>query len=135
MMYRFLTLVWIFQVFFFHAHAQTNELPTISFRDFEIPNSPIVDSTSHAVVILEKGRSDIQVDESERELRVIHRYGVRIKILDKEGFDQANYIIPLYKIGNKFETVSQVKGYTHYIDGKIHTVEMDKGAVFHEKVN
>lgn len=135
MMYRFFTLVWIFQVLLANTQAQTNELPSISFRDFEIPSSPIIDSTSHAVVMLEKGRSDIQVDEGERELRVIHRYGVRIKILDKEGFDKANYVIPLYKIGNKFETVSQIRGYTHYVDGKIHTVEMDKGAVFHEKVN
>ncbi|WP_187444191.1 DUF3857 domain-containing protein [Sphingobacterium phlebotomi] len=135
MMYRFFALVWIFQVFFFNTDAQTNELPLISFRDFDLSDSPIIDSTSHAVVIVEKGRSDIQVDEAERELRVIHRYGVRIKILDKEGFDRADYVIPLYKIGNKFETISQIRGYTHYIDGKIHTVEMDKGAVFHEKVN
>lgn len=135
MIYRLFAFVWIFQILSIDAGAQTNELPPISFRDFETPASAIIDSTSHAVVILEKGRSDIQVDESERELRVIHRYGVRIKILDKEGFDKANHVIPLYKIGNKFETIGEIRGYTHYIDGKIHTVKMDKGAIFHEKVN
>lgn len=135
MIQRFLVFIFIFQSFLFSSHAQINELPPISFRDFDIPDSPIIDSTAHAVVILERGRSDIQVDESERELRVIHRYGVRIKILDKEGFDKANYVIPLYKIGNKFETVSHIRGHTHYVDGKIHTAEMDKGAIFHEKVN
>src|SRR5690606_2557276 len=135
MIQRFFVFIFIFQSFLFSSHAQINELPPISFRDFDIPDSPIIDSTAHAVVILERGRSDIQVDESERELRVIHRYGVRIKILDKEGFDKANYVIPLYKIGNKFETVSHIRGHTHYVDGKIHTAEMDKGAIFHEKVN
>ncbi|PRD47830.1 DUF3857 domain-containing protein [Sphingobacterium haloxyli] len=135
MMHRLFALILIYHVCFFNTHAQTNELPPITFRDFNIPDSPFIDSASHAVVIIEKGRSDIQVDEGERELRVLHRYGIRIKILNKEGFDRANYVIPLYKIGNKFETVSHIRGYTHYIDGKIHTVEMEKGAVFHEKVN
>ena len=135
MTYRLLALVWFLQVLLSDTYAQTSGLPSISFRDFEIPNSPIIDSTSHAVIIIEKGKSDIQVDEAERELRVIHRYGVRIKILDKEGFKEANYVIPLYKIGNKFETVDEIHGYTHYIDGKIHTVKMDKGAIFHEKIN
>src|SRR5690606_8479378 len=132
---RLFLLACFFQVLFLGVRAQTNELPPISFRDFDVPESSIIDSTSHAVVLLEKGHSSIQVDDIERQLRVVHRYAVRIKILDKEGFDKANYVIPLYKFGNNFETVSDIRGATHHADGKIHTMLMQKDAIFLEKVN
>lgn len=69
MIHRFLVLVCIFQLFLFSTYAQTNELPAISFHDFDISNSPVIDSTTHAVVILEKGCSDIQVDEKSKVLK------------------------------------------------------------------
>src|SRR5690606_37081492 len=45
------------------------------------------------------------------------------------------YVIPLYKFGNNFETVSDIRGATHHADGKIHTMLMQKDAIFLEKVN
>ena len=120
---------------FSNAWAQLNELPQISYGDFAIPENTIVDSSTHAVVILEKGRSDIQVDDREHALRVVHRYAVRIKILDQEGFDMANYVIPLYKIGNSFDKIRQIRARTHYIENGIQTVQMKKDAVFLEEVS
>src|SRR5690606_41554935 len=100
MIYRLLALVWFLQVLLSDTYAQTSGLPSIAFRDFEIPNSPIIDSTSHAVIIIEKGKADIQVDDVERELRVIHRDGARIRIVDKERLKEGTYVNRLYRIGN-----------------------------------
>lgn len=116
--------------------AQENYLAPISIKDFNSNTTIIIDSTAHAVVLFEKGHSLIQVNDRENALCVIHNYAVRIKILDKEGFDEANHVIPLYKFGNTFETVSLVKGFTHHLENnRIQTTEMEREAVFHEKVN
>lgn len=132
---RYLITTCLFCALLSNARAQLILLPEITYKDFAIPDSGIVDSTAHAVVILEKGRSDIQVNEREHELEVVHHYAVRIKILDQEGFDKANYVIPLYKIGNSFDKIRRVRARTHYIDNGIQTVEMENDAVFLDKVS
>lgn len=117
------------------VHAQPVDFPKISPNDFNTTASAVIDSNTHAVVLWEKGHSEIVVHEEVRGLRVIHRYGVRIKILDKEGFKNANYTIPLRKIGPHFEFAHQVEGYTHTYDSQIQTVAMGRDAVFNEELN
>lgn len=115
--------------------AQESYLPKISKQDFGT-TSQLIDSTAHAIVLYEKGRSDIQVIESDRGLRVIHEYSVRIKILDREGFDEANQTIPLYRIGGDFEYMRNIRATTHNMEnGAISSQEVDKKAIFSEKVN
>lgn len=115
--------------------AQTDGFPAISFKDFQETASPALDSTAHAVVLWEQGRSEIIVHEADRGLRVIHKYGVRIKILDKEGFEKANYTIPLRRIGSQFEYAENIRGYTHTYDGRIQTMAMERNAIFREEPN
>lgn len=115
--------------------GQIEGFPNISLKDFARTVSPVIDSNNHAVVLWEQGRSEIQVYDSEPRIRLIHRYAVRIKILKKEGFEKANYTIPLYKIRDHFEYAENIRGYTHNYDGQIWTMTMDKNAIFHEKVN
>lgn len=117
------------------AQAQHEGFPKISLNDFNTTTSSVIDSSTHAVVLWERGHSEIIVHEAERGLRVVHRYGVRIKILDKEGFKKANYTIPLRKIGSQFEYAQHIQGFTHTYDYQIQTVAMGKDAVFNEEVN
>lgn len=117
------------------SRAQIDGFPTILPTDFQETVSPVIDSGTLAVVLWEGGHSEIVVHERDRGFRVVHKYGVRIKILDKEGFKQANYTIPLRKIGTQFEYAENIRGYTHTYDGQIQTMAMTRNAVFHEEVN
>ncbi|QNF31528.1 DUF3857 domain-containing protein [Adhaeribacter swui] len=72
-----------------------------------------LDSTAHAVVLNEFG--DTWISE-EGDLDLKHDYKVRIKILDKQGLDQANFAIPVRKSGGKLESISQVEGITFNIE-------------------
>lgn len=131
-----LTTCFVLLVAYQTLFAQSDYLPKLTPSAFQNSKSSVVDSSTHAVVLFEKGQSDITVDEREHQLRVIHHYAVRIHILDKEGFDEANYVIPLYKFGNSFENVRDVKGFTHRLEGnRIQTNEMAKAAVFTEKIS
>lgn len=115
--------------------GQMEGFPAISERSFETIVSPIIDSGSHAVVLWEQGTTEIVLHEAGRGLRLNHKYGVRIKILDREGFEKANYVLPLFKIGSEFEYAQKITGFTHTFDGQIQTMSMDKSAIFNERLN
>lgn len=58
---------------------------------------------------------------------------MRIKIQHKEGYDYANFSIPLYKSGNDRETVVEIKGASFHLQGdKIVQTEMTKANIFNE---
>lgn len=113
--------------------SQESQLPTISVRDF-VGASPLIDSSAHAIVLYEKGTSDIQVVESDRGLRVKHNYSVRIRILDREGFDQANQTIPLFKVGNDFEYIREIRAVTHNFENdQVVSQQVERRSFFDEK--
>ncbi|RDC64523.1 DUF3857 domain-containing protein [Adhaeribacter pallidiroseus] len=76
-------------------------------------NSYPLDTAAHAVVLNEFGDSWISDDD---DLNLKHEYKVRIKILDKQGLDQANFAIPVRKSGGKTETVYPVEGVTFNLE-------------------
>ncbi len=117
-------------------NGQERKLPAISAVQFTDFTNDIVDSSTHAVVLWEQGRTEIKVDDAERALRVHHQYAVRIKILDQEGFEFANQRIPLYKYGSRAELVKDIKGFTHYFDGsQVHTTPMERQAIFSDEAH
>lgn len=114
---------------YFHCFAQ---LPDISTSDFAVDMFDL-DTTATAIVLLEKGGTSIQVSEADQAYMVFHNYKVRIKILKPEGFDQANFNIPLYKYGTKFEYILAIKGTTYNLEnGKINSIGLEKKNIFSE---
>ena len=113
--------------------AQESPFSNFKISDFQVEYQHL-DSQANAIVINEIGRSRIQVVESERGVRLLHDYSVRIKILNKEGFDKANFTIPLYKIGDNFEYIQQIRGVTYNLEnGRMVIANLDKKQVFNEK--
>jgi len=91
------------------------------------------DSSAVAVVLLDYGESVIEYDQMEGFLLRFERLR-RIKILSKEGFDYANFSIPLYHDGGKDEKVLALKGITHnYENGKAVETKLKSDAIFKEK--
>jgi len=64
------------------------------------------DTSAGAVVLKEFGEAFI----SNEDYKLVFKYHVRIKILNKNGLDQANIMIPLYKEGStRQETIADIK--------------------------
>lgn len=114
------------------AQAQFDDFSSVSRQDLnqEIYN---IDSTASAIVLFEKGRTLIQSSDVDRAYMVFHTYKVRIKILNKEGFKQANFTLPLYKYGSTFERIESIKGITHNLEnGTINSTPLENKNIFNE---
>ena len=69
------------------------------------------DTTANAVYLFEKGENFFQ--ERGRYIRLITRYHAKVKILKKEGFDQATIEIPYYHNDDLTEKVLKIVALTH----------------------
>lgn len=99
-----------------HARAQFKDFPTLRVSDFE-KTVYSIDSNAHAITLLEYGQTRIEKSDADRSLMVFHHYKTRIKILTKDGYDHANFTIPLYKYGGNFEYIINLKGITYNTNG------------------
>lgn len=98
--------------FCMYGYGQAPVLAPITHSDFLL-NCAHIDSNANSFVIVEMGKTKIDLVESDHALRVIHDYVIRILIKDQEGFDQANFSLPLFKYGNDFETAQSIEAKTY----------------------
>ncbi|TCD10426.1 DUF3857 domain-containing protein [Pedobacter frigidisoli] len=114
------------------SYAQNFNFGAITYDDYEFDKKKL-DSNANAVVLKEFGTTSIQQDESTGHLEVIFEHHVKIKIYNKEGFKEANIVIPMYKDDSREETISELKASTFNLEsgGFVETI-MDKKAVFTE---
>ncbi|WP_316799312.1 transglutaminase domain-containing protein [Pedobacter frigidisoli] len=112
--------------------AQEFTFGAITYADYEF-DKKMLDSNANAVVLKEFGTASIQLDESTGHLELVFVHHVKIKIYNKEGFKEANIIIPMYKDDTREETISELKASTFNLDGgRFVETLMDKKAVFTE---
>ncbi|APG58998.1 DUF3857 domain-containing protein [Christiangramia salexigens] len=102
------------------AHSQNYNQQTLtpSIADLESTGYP-ADSTAHAFYIFEKGFTEI---DKKRDYDLVHSYEAKIKILDKEGIEEANITIPLRKSSktSSKESIENLKAHTYkLINGRI----------------
>ncbi|MCB0446166.1 MAG: DUF3857 domain-containing protein, partial [Gelidibacter sp.] len=115
----------------FSQQGFNSEDLTVTKADLEI-NSYVKDSTANALVIYEHGNS--YLDKTTFKLKTeIKR---KIKILNREGFDNATVIIYLYNNDNKKEKVHNITGTTFNLEGNhVTRTQLDKSQIFEEKHN
>ncbi len=86
------------------------------------------DSTANAFYIYEKGYSRIQNGKS---YNLLTDYERKIKILNEDGYEQANIEIYLYKNKSNKEKINQLTAHTYNIeDGKVVRAEVAKSYIF-----
>ncbi|MBZ9651113.1 transglutaminase domain-containing protein [Psychroflexus montanilacus] len=116
-------------LFFNLNHSQSKELEDITLEMLWETDSPN-DEDGVAEVLYEKGEISFKMTESWEYDFVVTR---RVKIYNKDGYDQANVQIPYY-VGNKSsdkESVSRIKGYVYYEEnGKIEREKLRRKEVF-----
>ncbi len=126
-----LTILLLLSILF--TYSQENDKKQtyrVSLSDLKM-TSYDKDSTANALVLYEKGNS--YVDKNDYDLRTEEKH--KIKILTKEGFENANVTIYLYKSdNNKFEKVENIMASTYnLIDGEVITTKIDKSNIYREK--
>ncbi|SDK95631.1 Transglutaminase-like superfamily protein [Pedobacter sp. ok626] len=115
--------------------AQDFEYLKVSQADLNFTKTAL-DSNANAVVLREFGTAAVRLDDNYGNLFIDFEYHVRIKILNKKGFESANITIPLLTNGDKEETISELKATTiNYTNGEISLTELDKKKIFTEKRN
>ncbi|MBW1297521.1 DUF3857 domain-containing protein [Aquimarina litoralis] len=89
------------------------------------------DTTANAFYIYEKGYSRI---ESEGNYGLLTDYSGKIKILNKEGFDQSTFEILLYRNKNRKEVFRNLIAFTHNLEnGKIVKTQLEEDKIYREK--
>lgn len=93
------------------------------------------DSSAVAVVLADYGQSQIVYIQGKGFELHFERLR-RLKILKKEGYDLANFSIPLYQENNKDEKVNSIKAVTINLEeGKAIETKLGKDGIFEEQVN
>ncbi len=92
------------------------------------------DPSAAAVILTDYGHAEMQVLSTS--IRLYFTRHVRIKILNKEGFEWADAAMPLYKSGSAEERVIKFKGSTFNVEnGKLVETDVSKDNMFKEKFN
>ena len=96
------------------------------------------DTSAHAVVLQEYGRSKIDVAGDDN-IKVMFEYHVKIKIFDSKAFDKGTVEIPVYNNSNgeDYESVDGITGVTYYKDdnGLTQQIELESKKIYPVKEN
>ncbi|KIA95913.1 transglutaminase [Pedobacter kyungheensis] len=114
------------------AYAQNFTYGAITHDDYQFDRKTL-DSNANAIVLKEFGNASIQLDDNTHSLVLVFEHHVKMKIYNKEGFKEANIVIPMYKDDSREETISDLKASTfNFIDNNFVETVMDRKAVFTE---
>lgn len=92
------------------------------------------DTAASAVILGDYGTSNITYAQSTGEWTVRFERIQRIKILNKDGYGQADFMIPLYRNGSANEKLTGLKVITHNLEnGKDVETKMKSDGVFDEE--
>lgn len=122
-----------------YSYSQTKpitKLEKISLADFK-PNSPVVDSNAHAVVLTDIGSTEFEGNNN-GDFTLVFKCVKRTLLINKNAFDEATVKVPIY-VGNSLseeETFEDFEATTYNVEnGAIVETKLDKNAVFKEKYN
>src|SRR5687767_15666966 len=89
-----------------------------------------IDSSAHAVVISDKGSTDIEGNDKGW-FSLLYKQHKRIHVLNKNGYYLADVEIPLYTSGDNEEKLYSLKAVTYNLEnGKVVETNLEKAAIF-----
>lgn len=132
------TLTFVAILFCLITSAQKSQ-PKFKFgdvkpEDFE-PKVYAVDSNASAVVLADIGDSYFEIN-SHTGFSLVFTHLKRIRILNKNGFDEATIKIPIYSNSSSEENLDKLEAVTYNLeDGKVVATKLDKSSIFKDKYN
>lgn len=124
-------IILIFSVL--HGNAQQSTFGEVSLEDFNVTFPGEEDAP--AIIIQDIGKSVFV--ESQSGFQIEFTRTVRLKINSKEGLDYGEGSVIAYQDGyNRTEMVSDIEGYTYYIEeGLVKKKSLEKEAIFEEDLS
>ncbi len=114
-----------------HAEKAPIKFGKVSMEEMEL-TTYLPDTTASAVILCDYGVTDIPFSKTDGFQMTFERI-IRIKILNKEGLDWANFDIPLSKKG---DNITSVKGMTYNLEnGKIIKTKLKSDGKFIESTS
>lgn len=122
--YFLIIIISSFTIFTLHAQSQKLKWGKVSDKEFSITSSKL-DTTANAIILGEYGHIKVNYNN------IIIDTHVRIKILNANGFGEADISLPYY-IHNELENISMVKAQTINVlpNGKVQKIEIKKNQIF-----
>ncbi|HEX6181311.1 MAG TPA: transglutaminase domain-containing protein, partial [Chitinophagaceae bacterium] len=106
----------------------------ISPQEFKLEGVKF-DTSAGAVYIADIGLTEFE-GNTKGGYSVIFKRHVRIKILNKQGFDAANFDVMVYDFGDREQKLEKLKAVTYNLeDGKIVETKLDENSVFKDKID
>jgi hypothetical protein len=118
-----------------YVFAQNFEFGKILSEDLNLKKVPF-DSTANAVVLREFGTASIQIDDNTGQSYINYEYHAKIKILNKQGFNEANIQIPLWTYGgsNRTDEIFSLTAVTmNFTETGLSKTELDQKNIFTDK--
>ncbi|MGF6847588.1 hypothetical protein QFZ51_002823 [Chitinophaga sp. W3I9] len=103
----------------------------VSKEEFAINRSE-KDTGAHAIILSEIGSSIFESDGND--LRLVYKVHRRIKIVDKNGYDEATVHVPIYKSETSEEKLLNLKAAAYNLEnGEVVETRMESKNVFNDK--
>src|SRR5690606_17070781 len=117
-------------------YAQDFSFGKVKQEDFATAG-PLVDSTTRGIVLNEYGYANIELSPiADKGFEIEYYYHTLIRILNKDGYEHANFTVPLYIDNTRKETLVEIKGITYNLEGgKVVRTELAKENVITEKTS
>ncbi|WP_291864777.1 DUF3857 domain-containing protein [Maribacter sp.] len=112
-----LTLFLVFSLFSFSQNKKGHPFGELLLSERNLITYD-KDSTANAVVLYERGDNYFKVIDNR--IKLVKEYHVKIKILNKKGFDAGTIAINLYHNDDSHETLTDLKAITHNENIKTH---------------
>jgi hypothetical protein len=106
----------------------------IKAADFSPKVYPI-DTAAQGVVLSDVGSSTYEVD-TRGGFNIIFKRHTRIRLLNRNAFDEATFSIPLYAFNNLNEKIDKMEASTfNFENGQVVETKLDKNSIFQDKMS
>jgi hypothetical protein len=113
--------------------AQDFEFGKLTIEDLDFKKVHF-DSTANAVVLREFGTASVAIDDITGQSYISYNYHAKIKILNKQGFNEANIQIPFRTYGNRVDELTRLTAVTiNFTEKGTVKTELDPKNVFTDK--
>jgi len=93
-----------------------------------------VDSAAHAVVLFETMKSEYEAD-SRGGFNIVYKYHKRMRLMNKNAFDEATIEIPISSGGNFEDEIKKMDAATYNLEGgNVVVAKVEKNSIYKDKV-
>jgi hypothetical protein len=112
------------------------QLKKITFEDFNLPKSQVIDSNTNAVILADVGSTFFVGSKNHNWVSAVIRAYTRIKIIKQSALDLATVKIPLHETSNGIDILDSLQASAYNVEsGRLVETKLNLNEVFENKIN